>query len=62
MRSYFVEASWQAIRTDPVMQAYYRKHVHRNSKSIIIKIARKLASRTLAVVKTGIPYEPGVVQ
>ena len=62
MRSYFVEASWQAIRADPVMQAYYRKHVHRNSKSIIIKIARKLASRTLAVVKTGIPYEPGVVQ
>jgi transposase len=26
IRSYFVEASWQAIRTDPVMQAYYRKH------------------------------------
>lgn len=62
MRSYFVEASWQAIRADLVMQAYYRKHLPKDSKTIIIKIARKLASRTLAVIKTGIPYQPGVVQ
>lgn len=62
MRSYFVEASWQAIRADPVMQSYYRKHIHKDSKTIIIKIARKLASRTLAVIKTGISYQPGVLQ
>lgn len=62
MRSYFVEASWQAIRADPVMQGYYRKHLPKDSKTIIIKIARKLASRTLAVIKTGIPYQPGVLQ
>lgn len=62
MRSYFVEASWQAIRADPVMQDYYRKHLPKDSKTIIIKIARKLASRTLAVIKTGIPYQPGVLQ
>lgn len=62
MRSYFVEASWQAIRADPIMQAYYRKHLPKDSKTIIIKIARKLASRTLAVIKTGIPYQPGVIQ
>lgn len=62
MRSYFVEASWQAIRADPVMQSYYRKHIHKDSKTTIIKIARKLASRTLAVIKTGIPYQPGVLQ
>lgn len=61
MRSYFIEASWQAIRTDPVMQAYYRTHVGKNVKTIIIKVARKLLSRTLAVIKTGIPYEIGVV-
>ena len=24
IRSYFVEAAWQAIRADPVMQAYYQ--------------------------------------
>jgi transposase len=61
IRSYFIEASWQAIRTDPVMQAYYRKHLGKNVKTIIVKIARKLLSRTLAVIKTGIPYEIGVV-
>lgn len=62
IRSYFIEASWQAIRTDPVMQGYYRKHQGKNVKSVIVKVARKLLSRTLAVIKTGIPYEIGVVE
>lgn len=62
MRSYFIEASWQAIRTDPIMQAYYRKHVGKNVKSVIVKVARKLLSRTLAVIKTEIPYVIGVVE
>lgn len=62
VRSYFIEASWQAIRTDPVMQGYYRKHQGKNVKSVIVKVARKLLSRTLAVIKTGIPYEIGVVE
>jgi len=61
IRSYFIEASWQAIRTDPVMQGYYRKHRGKNVKSVIVKVARKLLSRTLAVIKTGIPYEIGVI-
>ena len=62
IRSYFVEASWQAIRADPVMQAYYRKHTGKNVKRIIIKVARKLLSRTLAVIKTEVPYTIGVVE
>lgn len=62
MRSYFVEASWQALRYDPVMQAYYRKHAGKDSKAILIKVARKLLSRTLAVIKTETPYEIGVVE
>ena len=62
IRSYFIEASWQAIRTDPVMQGYYRKHQGKNVKSIIVKVARKLLSRTLAVIKTGIPYEIGIME
>lgn len=62
IRSYFIEASWQAIRTGPVMQGYYRKHQGKNVKSVIVKVARKLLSRTLAVIKTGIPYEIGVVE
>lgn len=62
VRSYFIEASWQAIRTDPVMQGYYRKHQGKNVKSVIVKVARKLLSRTLAVIKTETPYEIGVVE
>ena len=62
MRSYFIEASWQAIRTDPIMQGYYRKHLGKNAKSIIIKVARKLLSRTLAVIKTETPYAIGVIE
>lgn len=62
IRSYFIEVSWQAIRTDPVMQAYYRKHHGKNVKSVIVKIARKLLSRTLAVIKTETPYQIGVLE
>ena len=62
IRSYFIEASWQAIRTDPVMQSYYRKHQGKNVKGIIVKVARKLLSRTLAVIKTEIPYTIGVIK
>ncbi|MCK0132678.1 IS110 family transposase, partial [Flavobacteriaceae bacterium F08102] len=62
MRSYFVEATWQAIRTDPVMQTYYRKHTGRDSKTVIIKVAKKLLSRTLAVIKTETPYQIGVIK
>ncbi|WP_430967157.1 transposase [Spongiimicrobium sp. 2-473A-2-J] len=62
IRSYFVEAAWQAIRADPVMQAYYRKHLGKDTKKIIIKVARKLLSRALAVIKTETPYQIGVVQ
>lgn len=62
IRSYFIEASWQAIRTDPVMQQYYRKHYGKDTKKIIVKVARKLLSRTLAVIKTETPYEIGIIE
>jgi transposase len=60
MRSYFIEASWQALRFDPVMQAYYRKHTGKDSKAILVKVAHKLLSRTLAVIKTETPYKTGL--
>jgi hypothetical protein len=44
------------------MQAYYRKHIGKNVKSIIVKVARKLLSRTLAVIKTETPYAIGVIE
>lgn len=62
MRSYFIEASWQAIRADPVMENYYRKHYGKNTKKIIVKVARKLLSRVRAVIKTEKKYEIGVIE
>ena len=61
MRSYFVEASWIALRHDPVLQAYWREHTGKDPKKTLIKVARKLLSRTHAVIRTGIPYQTGVV-
>ena len=61
MRSYFVEASWIALRCDPILQSYWRTHQGKEPKKILIKVARKLLSRTHAVIKTGIPYQAGVV-
>ena len=57
LRSYLVEAAWIAIRKDAEMQQYYRKHQGKNVKSVIIKIAHKLARRILSVVKTETPYQ-----
>jgi len=62
IRSYFVEASWQALRFDPAMQQFFRSHTGRNTKAILVKVARKLLSRTLSVIKTETPYQIGVVK
>jgi hypothetical protein len=57
LRSYIIESAWVALRLDPEMQAYYRKHIGKNPKSIIVKIARKLLNRMLSVIKNEIPYQ-----
>lgn len=57
LRSYIIESAWVALRMDPEMQAYYRKHIGKNPKSIIVKIARKLLNRMLSIIKTGEPYK-----
>lgn len=57
LRSYLVEAAWIAIRKDTEMQNYYRKHQGKNVKSIIIKVAHKMARRILSVIKTETPYQ-----
>ena len=56
LRSYLIESAWVALRIDPEMQAYYRTHIGKNPKSIIVKIARKLTNRILSVIKTEQPY------
>jgi transposase len=57
VRSYLVEAAWVALRHDPELQQYYRKHVGKNPKSVIIKIAHKMVKRILSVIKTSTPYK-----
>jgi transposase len=57
LRSYLVEAAWVAIRKDTEMQLYYRKHQGKNVKSVIVKVAHKMARRILSVIKTETPYK-----
>ncbi|NRS90677.1 transposase [Flavobacterium sp. 7E] len=57
LRSYLVEAAWVAIRKDVEMQNYYRKHQGKNVKSVIIKVAHKMARRILSVIKTETAYQ-----
>jgi transposase len=62
IRNMIIEASWQAVRKDPVMQNYYRSHGGKNAKAAIFKVGRKLLSKIHAVIKTGIPYSTGVIK
>jgi transposase len=43
LRPLIIEASWIAIRKDPQLLKYYRRHAIKNSKHAIVKVARKLA-------------------
>lgn len=61
VRNMIIEASWVAIRIDPVMQNYYRSHAGKNSKAVIFKVGRKLLSKIMAVIKTEREYSIGVV-
>lgn len=56
LRSYLIETAWVAIRLDPEIQAYYRRYFGKNMKSVIAKVAHKMAKRILSVVKNGRPY------
>ena len=62
LRSYIIEASWQAVRFDPVLQEYYRSHYGKQPNKIIVKVARKLLRRIHAVIKTETPYQIGVIK
>ncbi len=62
MRSYLVEAAWQAVRIDPVLREYYKKHESKKPNDIIVKVARKLLSRIYGVLRTETEYELGIVK
>jgi transposase len=63
LRSDLVESAWTAKRTDPAMALYYNEQIKRkDSKVVIIKIARKLLNRIKYVLQNQQPYEMGVVK
>lgn len=57
LRPYIIESAWIAIRKDPEIQAYYKKHFGKNPKSIIVKVAHKMVRRILSVIKNRKPYQ-----
>lgn len=63
LRSDLVESAWTAKRTDPAMTLYFQEQIKKkDSKVVIIKIARKLLNRIRHVLLTQQPYEYGVVK
>ena len=63
LRSDLVESAWTAKRTDPAMALYFNEQLKRKeSKIVIIKIARKLLSRIRYVLINQQPYEYGVIK
>jgi transposase len=62
VRILIIEASWQAVRFDPVLQEYFRSHFGKKPTKIIVKVAKKLLSRIHAVIKTETKYEIGVIK
>jgi transposase len=63
LRSDLVESAWTAKRTDPAMALYFNNQIKKkDSKVVIIKIARKLLNRIRYVLLNQKPYVYGVVQ
>lgn len=63
LRSDLVESAWTAKRTDPALSLYFDEQVkHKDSKIVIIKIARKLLNRIRYVLLNQQPYEYGLLK
>jgi len=63
LRSDLVESAWTARRTDSAMALYFQEQVKKkDSKIVIIKIARKLLNRIRYVLKNQVPYEFGITK
>jgi transposase len=63
LRCLLIEASWVAIRKDPVMLMAFAQYCKRMRKTrAIVKIARKLLNRIRYVLKNQAEYVPAVIQ
>jgi transposase len=57
LRSLLIESAWMAVRKDPELIDYYKKHVGKKpSGKIIVKVARKLLVRIYYTLKFQRPY------
>ena len=62
LRSAIVESAWVAIRNDPALMLAYQKLIKRmKGQNAIIRIAKKLVSRILFVLKNKKAYVPKIV-
>lgn len=58
LRSYLIESSWIAVRSDSALTDYYRKNVGKlEPNKNIIKVCSKLIARMYHVIKTGEKYQ-----
>lgn len=57
LRPLLIEAAWFSIRKCPSLLAYYKKHVGKNNKKAIVKVARKLALITKSVSINNTTYQ-----
>ncbi|HYQ55695.1 MAG TPA: IS110 family transposase [Draconibacterium sp.] len=61
LRPLLIEASWQAVRTDPALLKYYLDKCRTmNPKKAIVKVARKLLCRIYFVMKQRTEYKRGI--
>lgn len=62
LRKTFIECAWVAVREDPALTEYYENCCLRMKKTqAIVKVARKLATRSRYVLKNNQSYVKGVV-
>jgi len=63
LRGLLIEASWIAVRKDPVMMEAFQQYCKRMRKTqAIIRIARKLLNRIRYVLKNQAEYVTGVIE
>jgi len=62
LRPLLVEAAWMAIRKDPGLLFYYKKHASKNNKHAIMKVARKIALIAKGVVTNNKRFDPDYLE
>lgn len=61
LRPLIIEASWQAVRADPAMLAYYQEKCRgSNPKKVIVKVARKLLNRIMYIMRNRTAYQRAI--